>query len=104
MKRIFQVTILVFVFFALSSCSRYSVLVLNDANYGAACPNPIYIATMSRTATNYNQEALTLASMLDEARTKYGSDVTIQNIRWDVATSNGKPTKVSAIYDVIKCK
>jgi hypothetical protein len=34
------------------------------------------------------------------AKKKYGEDVTIQNVRWDVKNKKN----ISAIFDVIKCK
>ena len=45
---------------------------------------------------------MTLATLLNDAKVKYGNDVTIQNVRWDLLTD--KVTKVSVVYDVIKCK
>jgi len=89
----------------LFSCntSKYLVSTFSpDGGNGTACPAPIYIATVSKDAGVYNQEALTLASLLKDAKAAYGSDVTIQNVRWDVLSD--KVTKVSVIYDVVKCK
>jgi len=97
---------------ALSSCITYSVnqrnLLPKDTNhedmYGISCPNPTYIATMGIDATSsdslISQKKLTLYNLLNEAKKKYGNDVTIQNVRWD--KKNRK--YISAIFDVVKCK
>jgi len=93
----------------MQSCSTYTVTTFQpDQNNGSDCPNPIYIGTMAKSSFTpsitsegaYNQKSLTLYQLLLDARKKYGEDVTIHNVRWDV---NGKE-KVSVIYDVIKCK
>ncbi len=103
----------VFVFFAfvvvLSGCNKFTIATFQpDQNNGSDCPNPTYIATMSISAwvniddeMGFNQKSMTLVSLLAEARKKYGDDVTIHNIRWDI--KNGKK-KTGVIYDVIKCK
>ena len=92
----------------ISSCSTYTISSFHpDQNNGSACPNPVYIATMSKASgftINGNwvgEESLTLFSLLHDAQKKYGNDVTIQNVRWDIRNKN---TKVSVIYDVITCK
>ncbi len=121
MKKNFQLLAVNFVIMLLVSCntSTYMVSTLaGDAGNGSACPTPTYIATVSKTAGVYvqetlistvsetagvyGQETLTLASLLKDAKAAYGNDVTIQNVRWDVLSDKG--TKVSVIYDVIKCK
>jgi hypothetical protein len=97
-----------------SSCSSYTVSVFQpDQNNGSNCPNPIYIGTMSKSAKviaknsdgssyiGFDQSTMTLVSLLDDARKKYGEDITIHNIRWDI--KNGKK-KIGVIYDVILCK
>lgn len=97
-----------------SSCSYYTVTSFQpDQNNGTDCPNPIYIATISKSAeiikisgdgsgySDLDQKSMTLVSLLDDARKKYGEDVTIHNIRWDI--KNGKK-KTGVIYDVIRCK
>jgi hypothetical protein len=94
--------------------SSYTVSTFQpDQSNGSDCPSPIYIGTMSISssqvtylaqggvAVEFNQEVMTLVYLLENARKKYGEDVTIHNIRWDV--KNGKK-KTGVIYDVIKCK
>ena len=49
---------------------------------------------------SFNQQRLTLVSLLSDARVKYGEEVTIHNIRWDITN---KKKKTGVIYDVIKC-
>lgn len=78
--------------------------------YGSACEKPTYVTTVSMeahysgsssTGTGfYNSESLRVASMLKEAQSKFGPDVTISNIRWDL--QDGK--RRSVVFDVIKCK
>lgn len=79
-----------------------------EDSYGIACPNPIYVATMGikkadaeggLTITETDSK-LSVYNILSEAKKKYGDDVTIQNIRWDIKNE----TKISVIFDVIKCK
>lgn len=96
----------------LISCSTYGVKssnLSNDLNYGQACPNPAYVATMvlqpkasvdaygkSLSLSNY-----TLEECVVSAKAKYGDDVTIMNVRWDIKNGN---KRISAIFDVVKCK
>ena len=108
---VFFTTLTLFIF----GCkSNYTVSTFQpDQINGSDCPAPIYVATMSISSgeVNYNaegngsfkfnQESMTLVSLLENARKKYGEDVTIHNIRWDI--KNGKK-KTGVIYDVIKCK
>ena len=90
-----------------------SVESVESKSYGMACPSPIYIATVAKEATldlarlKYEPDnpvissgSLSLVSLFREAQAKYGSDVTIQNVRWDI--KNGK--RYAVLYDVIKCK
>jgi hypothetical protein len=98
----------------ISSCHTYQVLGFQyDKENGTACPSPVYVGTMGKIVsssttlgsngkpiTEYNQESLTLYQLLSDARQKYGADVTIQNVRWDMRNK----TRISVIYDVIKCK
>jgi hypothetical protein len=100
--------------FMFSCKSNYTVSTFQpDQVNGSDCPLPIYVATMSissgqvtytaegSVSIKFNQESMTLVSLLENARKKYGEDVTIHNIRWDI--KNGKK-KTGVIYDVIKCK
>ena len=117
MKKISYLILALSFFIAIYSCNRYAVVTFQpDQSNFNACPNPIYIATMSKSSEkiisidgdsievadfNNNQESMTLVSILNDARKKYGEDVTIHNVRWDI--KNGK-TKIGVVYDVIKCK
>ena len=88
------------------SCARYDVNRVNWEKLGSsACPSPTYIATMAKSAVDtggyFNGERITLFELYKDARVIHGTDVTIQNIRYDV--KNGKK-KVSVIFDVVKCK
>lgn len=98
----------------ISSFNTYQVLGFQyDKQNGIACYSPVYVGAMGKIVsssttpgsygkpiTEYNQESLTLYQLLSDARQKYGADVTIQNVRWDIKNK----TRISAIYDVINCK
>ncbi|HRH65473.1 MAG TPA: hypothetical protein PLU53_04190 [Bacteroidia bacterium] len=77
---------------------------LESQGYGKACEHPDYIATVARDADQkggvLNSVSLRMAVLLREAQAKYGNDVTIENVRWDL--QNGK--RRSVVYDVVKCK
>ncbi len=97
-----------------TSCNSYSDVRTSSAenSYGSYCNNPQYVATLYKaygvlpndstgsfvTSPSYD---LQITTLLKDARRKYGSEVTISNLRWDV--KNGKK-KVGVVYDVIKCK
>lgn len=97
---------------ALSSCAKlFSVESHNvEQAYGKACPNPTYVATIAKDAdtvikhggpdTTYKWNSLRLAALVKEAQTKYGADVTIENVRWDLE----KGRRRSVVYDVVNCK
>jgi hypothetical protein len=103
-----------------TACNTYSVVVEHNSNtFGIACPHPTYIGTMSKsanftgilttlstsletknsTSTSYNQESISLYNLLADARAKFGNEVTIQNVRWDMKNKK----RISVVYDVIKC-
>lgn len=72
----------------------------SNQGYGKACPTPKYIATEIALSTmTLSSSHLSLASLLTQARDKYGSGVTIQNVHWDLLDG----VRVSATYDVITC-
>jgi hypothetical protein len=113
--------ILVFICIAfITSCNTYSVVIEPNSNtYGIACPHPTYLGTMSKSAkltvpettlpislesknssiSYYKQESISLFTLLDDARAKYGFEATIQNVRWDMKNKK----RISVVYDVIKC-
>lgn len=90
----------------LSSCAKIrSVETCTDSQaYGKACENPKYVATIARDADNvgsaYLSTSLRLAVLVKEAQAKFGDDVTVENVRWDL--QNGK--RRSVVYDVVRCK
>ena len=109
-RKILNSVMFVVILSTIISCNRYTITTFQpDQKNGSACPDPIYIATMGLSAEHtsedsvifFKQERMTLVSLLEEAKKKYGNEVTIHNIRWDV--KNGKK-KTGVIYDVIKCK
>jgi len=96
-----------------SSC-RYSAPVYqSDRVYGVTCPAPVYVATMAfsakqETTTNFGNKiiaidegSLTMVALLAMAKEKYGDDVMIDNLRWDMK-SRKHPSGV--IFDVLRCK
>jgi hypothetical protein len=91
---------------ALSSCKavRGTETVKRAPDYGNSCEHPSYVASVTREADMvggaYASGTLRLAVLLKEAQAKFGNDVTITNIYWDI--QNGK--RRSVIYDVVKCK
>jgi hypothetical protein len=109
--------ILVFICIAfITSCNTYSVVIEHNSNtFGTACSHPTYLGTMGKSAkftseiknstsstfvpiTN-DQESISLYNLLNDARAKYGNEVTIQNLRWDMKNKK----RISVVYDVIKC-
>jgi len=76
----------------------------NDHSWGVSCEHPIYVTTIAKDAKKvggmYDASSLGLSLLFREAQEKYGTDVTISNLRWDVI--NGK--RYSVVYDVVKCK
>lgn len=106
MKKNIKFLFIIVTLLTIQSCNRYNVTTFQpETNNGAACTNPTYIATCSKTATGATQFSLTLEQLLQDAKASYGQDVTIQNVRWDVEGAKlfSRNKKVSAIYDVIKC-
>ena len=91
---------------AFSSCKalRGTESFTEAQNYGKSCEHPTYVATVAKEAGVVggarSASSLRLAVLLKEAQEKYGNDVTISNIRWDL--QNG--SRRSVIYDVVKCK
>ena len=84
---------------------------IESQNYGNSCENPSYIATIAKEGNSPLKDSdgmygtssdikLTLANLVKEAQKRFGDDVTIANVRWDL--ENGK--RKSVVYDVIKCK
>jgi hypothetical protein len=110
--KIISVLSFAFLTIIITSCDTYKVAqrtILHreydhEDMYGQACPNPTYIATMGVDATTTDtiteQRNLTLFNLLAVAKKKYGEEVTIQNVRWDMKNKKN----ISAIFDVIKCK
>jgi hypothetical protein len=113
MKKLSNLLVASLILIAISSCSRYTISTFQpDLNNGSDCPNPTYVATISRSALtvtinetggkdyDVDPTKLTLVSMLEKAKELYGPDVTIHNIRYDYY---GK-RRTGVIYDVVKCK
>lgn len=98
-------------------CSPYGIVVFSqDEFYGSSCPAPIYVATMSYqgksttykdyqgievVAFSFDASDFTLVNLLKIAKEKYGQDVTINNIRFDIKGKNN--FRRGVIFDVIRC-
>lgn len=63
--------------------------VLTTTTNASACQNPQYVITVVKKGTNQQ-----LCDIVQYAKSTYGSDVTVQNIRQD---------KVGVVFDVIRC-
>ena len=135
MKKLNYLLALIVVF--LSSCATYNYQSTSsdEAFTKVYCKSPEYVGTLTvlvgsnngkyfinRTAVSYGAITvidtvylkftpldLTISNLTLEAQSKYGKDVTVSNIRWDIETSTAfffftSVQKVGATYDVIKCK
>jgi hypothetical protein len=54
---------------------------------------------VNEVSTSYDEESISLYNLLADAKAKYGNEVTIQNLRWDMKNKK----RISVVYDVIKC-
>jgi len=91
----------------------------NKGQYGdsfginvSSCSKTTYLGTMSKsvkftssktkdsTSHNNNQNSISLFDLLADAMAKYGNEVFIQNLRWNMKNKK----KISVVYDVIKYK
>lgn len=55
------------------------------------------------------EKGLTISQLISYSQSKYGKDVTISNVRWDIETSTSfliftSVQKIGATFDVIRCK
>lgn len=96
----------------LASCSIYRIegsSIERDTIYGQVCETPTYVATMGLEPTvvydaygnAISTGKYTLLDCLNAAQEKFGNEVTIVNVRWDI---KNKGKRKSAIFDVVKCK
>ena len=90
MKKIFIISILALGF---SSCKTTYETFTQDEKYGNHCPNPILVESV------FCKEYMTLAGALEWSKTKYGNDVSIINMHWDVFSG----VRHSSIFDVVRC-
>ncbi len=124
-NKVIIITLFLSVF--LLGCYTHKGVSLNDENYNniSYCKNAEYIATnylvLGSSKTTYNIQKingvtkvdtinkpfsfvneydLTIAKLLKEAKSQFGDDVTISNIRWDYINTK----RYAATYDVIRCK
>lgn len=93
MKKAISVSLLL----AMFSCATITPVTNTNTN-GSACQHPQYIVTVAK-LTGTTTEVPMIYTLTKEAQTNYGSDVTIQNIRYDKV----KGKVVAVVYDIIKC-
>jgi hypothetical protein len=117
MKKIFFICLFLSSGALFQGCSPYGIAVFSqDEFYGSSCPAPIYVATMSHQGKSttfkdyqgnevvgfsFDASDFTLVNILKIAKEKYGQDVTISNIRYDV--KGKKKNRKGVIFDVIRC-
>jgi uncharacterized membrane protein len=78
----------------------------------STCSQTTYLGTMRKSVkftsletknnTSYynDQNSISLFDLLADAMAKYGNEVFIQNLRWDMKNKK----RISVVYDVIKCQ
>jgi hypothetical protein len=81
-------------------------------NVNTACSQTTYLGTMRKSvkftsletknsSSSYNnQNSISLFDLLADAMAKYGNEVFIQNLRWNMKNKK----RISVVYDVIKYK
>ena len=84
----------------LTSC-RMTQETFNQPIYGNHCPTPELVESV------YTPYYMTLAEILKYSKDKYGKDVSVANVHYDVKASLfyffGSKRK-SSIFDVVRCK
>jgi len=73
---------------------------LYQDTYGVHCPNPQFVTSTYLDDAVYYR-GFKVADCLKYAQERYGLDVSITNIQWDVNTFK---VRKSVIFDVVKCE
>ena len=89
-KILLGLIVLVFV-----GCASTTESFYQQKHYGQHCPSPKLVTSVYLSAPN-----MSLYKCLKIAKEKYGDDVSINNVHWDLEGG----VKQSVIFDVIKCK
>lgn len=77
----------------LSKCTVYNTETFTQPLYSSPCENPTLVESM------YSDNFMTLSEILKYSKTKFGNDVSIVNVHWDVFDGERK----SCIFDVVRC-
>jgi hypothetical protein len=125
MKKLNNLLVLIVLF--LSSCAIYDIQTTtsDEAFTKVYCKNPEYLETKTLivgelrrekiTSEKFNQNQngdvldwvritpkdLTISEITSYIQSKFGKDVTISNLRWDIERPS---KKIGATFDVIRCK
>ena len=110
-----------------TSCYQHTVIALNNENEFniTYCKTPEYITTQSRIlgaekiiySTQIingviktdsiikpfqfiNEYDMTVAKILKDAKSQFGNDITVSNLKWDYINTK----RYAVTYDVIRCK
>jgi len=97
--------------FGLFGCHSYTIVTENVHDTDsllAYCENAVFVASdfidvstaPSRTNNVDPQSLMTIARVLKFAKAKYGEDVTVVNLRYDM---KDKKKNVSVTFDVVRC-
>jgi hypothetical protein len=130
MKKLNCLLVLIVLF--LSSCASYDIQTdiqttsSDEAFTKVYCKNPEYLETKTLivgelrrekvTSEKFNQNQtgdvldwvkitpkdLTISQIISNIQSKYGKDVTISNLRWDIEKFS--KVKIGATFDIIRCK
>lgn len=85
--------------FLLGSCTTVQSFRSSEINHSeSACKNPVFISTVAKTAIEMGNN-LSFYSLTKYAQANYGSDVSVQNIYWEIKAGQ----KISVVFDVVKC-
>jgi hypothetical protein len=66
--------------------------------YGNHCENPVLVESV------YSPYYMNIAEILKYSKDKYGKEVSISNIHYDVKSSSFFSKRESCIFDIVRCK
>lgn len=96
MRVAFLITVSVLI---LSACTSTSLGVSTFRPDSAiACKSPIFVKTAYKASAEGGLD-LTIYQLTRDAQNNFGSDVSIQNVNWDVKQG----VRISVTYDIIRC-
>lgn len=125
MKKLNYLLLLIVLFSSSCATYNYQATSSDEAFAKIYCKNPEYLETNTLivgesrrekiTSEKFNQNQngdildwvritpsdLTISEITSYVQSKFGKDVTISNLRWDIEVPN---KKIGATFDVIRCK